>query len=282
MKNPAPRPRRTLLGLTTFLPLAVLALIAPAKLQTGDPPPSSAGPASVVTQNPSAPQPGPSPQGTPKTPPRTSEISSSCDSVLYIGDSTSEGVISTNYLPRRADREKAQLQAVGVRTFIPEISGARAIIERYKGEPSGINIVTKYVAQGFRGCWVIALGNNDAANISIGARPGAEDRIDLVLNKIGDQPVLWVNTLTLVTQGPNDVSNMRAWNASLKQACTRHSNLRVYDWASEVQPDWFTPTDKIHYTTPGYRARSRGIARATGIAFPGNRSQPDNCLVSSN
>jgi len=88
------------------------------------------------------------------------------------------------------------LRAVGVTTFIPEISGARAIIEHYKGEPNGRDVVDKYITQGYRGCWVIALGNNDAANIPVGGQPDQGAQIDLLMTMIGDQPVLWVNTRT--------------------------------------------------------------------------------------
>lgn len=115
MSGTAPGRRRTLLGLTVVLPLAVIALVAPAKLHAGP-------------------------------------LRSTCRSVLYIGDSTSEGVISTNYLPDAADREKPQLRAVGVTSFIPEISGARATMEHYKGEMSGMDVVDRYVSRGFLGC----------------------------------------------------------------------------------------------------------------------------------
>lgn len=275
MSDSAPGRRRTLLGLTAFVPLAVIALVAPAKLQAGSSAQAASMPNPVVAH-------GSKPSTPSSTPSRhLGPLRSSCQSVLYIGDSTSEGLISTNYLPAPADREDAQLRAVGVTTFTPEISGARAIVEHYKGEASGLDVVDKYVAQGFHGCWIIALGNNDAANISIGARPDAGGRIDLVMKKIGDQPVVWVNTRTLVTSGPNAESNMLTWDGALTQACTRYRNLRVYDWASEVKPAWFTHTDNIHYTTPGYRARSRGIARAIAIAFPAEGGPAATCLVSS-
>lgn len=272
MSDSAPGRRRTLLSLTAFVPLAVIALVVPAKLQAGPPPSAPA----VVHSRSDVPH-----TGAPSPTPHLGPLRSSCQSVLYIGDSTSEGVISTNYLPDPADREDAQLRAVGVTTFTPEISGARAIVEHYKGEASGIDVVDKYVAQGFHGCWIIALGNNDAANITVGARPDAGGRIDLVMKKIGDHPVVWVNTRTLVTSGPNAESNMLTWDSALAQACTRYPNLRVYDWASEVKPAWYTHTDNIHYTTPGYRARSRGIARATAIAFPAKGGPAATCLVSS-
>lgn len=278
MSDAAPGRRRTLLGLAAFVPLAVIALVVPAQLPGGTS--AQAAPmASPVVAHSSSPG---APRSSPPSPTRhAGPLRSSCQSVLYIGDSTSEGLVSANYLPHPADRQGAQLRAVGVHTFTPEISGARAIVEHYKGQPSGMDIVNKYVARGFHGCWIIALGNNDAANISIGARPDAGGRVDLVMKKIGNQPVLWVNTRTLVTSGPNAESNMLTWDGALTKACTRYPNLRVYDWASEVKPAWYTRTDNIQYTTPGYRARSHGIARATAIAFPAKGAVPTNCLVSS-
>ena len=69
-------------------------------------------------------------------------LTTSCNAVVYVGDSTFEGVVSTSYLPDPGDREDARLRAVGVHTFIPQISGARAIVEHYQGQPSGADIVT--------------------------------------------------------------------------------------------------------------------------------------------
>jgi lysophospholipase L1-like esterase len=43
--------------------------------------------------------------------------------------------------------------------------------------------------------------------------------------------------------------------------------MRVYDWAAVAKPQWFI-SDGIHYTSPGYKARSRLIARALAAAFP--------------
>lgn len=271
-------PARTVIGLVAFIPLAVLALVLPNTLQLGEPEqlPSAAQTSSA---NPSPSQGAATRQPSPTT--HTGPLNTRCRSVLYVGDSTSEGVTSTTYLPDPADRIDARLRVAGVGTFTPEISGARAIIEHYKGEPNGKDVVDKYIAQGYRGCWIITLGNNDAANISVGGAPDEGGRIDLLMKKIGDQPVLWVNTRTLVASGPNSQTNMAKWNSALIQACSRYPNLRVYDWAGEVQPEWFTQTDKIHYTTPGYRERSRRIARATAIAFPASGRSPQGCTVGS-
>src|SRR5581483_9495705 len=54
---------------------------------------------------------------------------SSCRSVVYIGDSTSSGEISTDYIPNPRQRIDAQLADVGVTQTIPEISAARSIVE---------------------------------------------------------------------------------------------------------------------------------------------------------
>lgn len=271
-------PARTVIGLAAFIPLAVLALVLPNTLQVGEPeqlPSAAHTPAATAART----------QGAvtrqPSSTTHTGPLTTRCKSVLYIGDSTSEGVISTTYLPDANDHIDARLRAAGVSTFTPEIAGARAIIEHYKGEPNGEDVVNEYVAQGYRGCWIIALGNNDAANISVGGAPSEGGRIDLLMKKIGDQPVLWVNTRTLVVSGPNSQANMAKWNSALIQACSRYPNLRLNDWAGEVQPEWFTQTDKIHYTTPGYRECSRRIARATAIAYPATGNSPEDCTVGS-
>ena len=55
----------------------------------------------------------------------------------------------------------AQARGVHRAVFWP-----RAIVEPYQGQPSDTDIVQTYVAQGYPGCWVIALGNNGAANMA--------------------------------------------------------------------------------------------------------------------
>jgi lysophospholipase L1-like esterase len=73
---------------------------------------------------------------------------------------------------------------------------------------------------------------------------------------------------------------MRLWNAALLRACSRYPNMRVYDWASDVQNGWFID-DGIHFTTPGYAARARLIARALLEAFrAASGSTRTSCLVS--
>ena len=61
----------------------------------------------------------------------------SCRSVVYIGDSTSEGETSPSYIPNAGQRLGSQLAQVGAYTFYPEISGARSIVETYHGFANG-------------------------------------------------------------------------------------------------------------------------------------------------
>jgi peptidoglycan/LPS O-acetylase OafA/YrhL len=194
----------------------------------------------------------------------------SCDAVVHIGDSTSEGLVSAAYLPKPKWRISARYAQVGARTQHFEISGARSIYEHFNGIPNAREVAQSWRRKGFDGCWVLALGTNEAANVSAGSDYGFANRIDAMMAVIGDEPALWVNVRTLRRSGPYRASNMDDWNATLLDACDRYPNMRVYDWASDVRDDWFI-ADGIHFTTPGYRERSRRIARALLTAFPENR-----------
>jgi peptidoglycan/LPS O-acetylase OafA/YrhL len=203
---------------------------------------------------------------------------SACRSVIYIGDSTSAGEISTNYIPDASKRLPEQLADVGVRTTYPEISVARSIIETYKGEPNAQTVAQQQVSAGFRGCWVLALGTNEAANVAVGSSYGYAARIDRMMSIAHGEPVLWIDSVTLVRSGPYAESGVLRWNKALFDACARYPNLRVFDWASEAKPRWFIP-DGIHYYSPGYVARSHDIAQALMRAFPAGAAPSSGCVV---
>jgi lysophospholipase L1-like esterase len=206
---------------------------------------------------------------------------SSCTAVMYIGDSTSEGVNSTNYLPVPAQRISAQFVRVGVTKQVYAISGARNIIEHFEGQPSALDVVQAEVADGFNGCWVLALGTNDSATADNSPVDEAT-RIEQMMTAIpADDPVLWVNVKTLLPESggsPYNETSMQQWNADLNAACAAHPNMRIYDWASAVQEQWFIE-DGIHFNTPGYAARARGIADGLAHAFPGNDDPSAECVV---
>jgi peptidoglycan/LPS O-acetylase OafA/YrhL len=203
---------------------------------------------------------------------------SSCHSVVHIGDSTSEGLTSTNYLPSPEDRSEAQYARVGASTSYFAISGARSIDETFEGEPNAYEAALAWNEEGFRGCWVFALGTNDAADIFVGGSVSAAERIERMMSAAGSEPVLWVNVKSLETSGPYAESNMLEWDEALLDLCRRYPNMRVYDWASDVKDAWFID-DGIHFTTPGYRARARLIADALAKAFPSGGGRSPGCVV---
>jgi peptidoglycan/LPS O-acetylase OafA/YrhL len=207
---------------------------------------------------------------------------SSCRSVVHIGDSTSDGLISPDYLPDPRQRIGAQYAQVGVTRLITEISGGRSIVETIDGQPNAYTVAQQLVADGYRGCWVLALGTNDTADVYVGSAVSQKTRIQRMMSVIGNQPVMWVNVRSLLTGGPYAESQMQLWNSALLQACARYPDMRVYNWAADAQSSWFI-ADGIHYTSAGYAARAHLIAQALAGAFPasGRRARPRaGCLVS--
>ena len=218
--------------------------------------PGTAAPVPAVATTTATPATLPGPPGT------------ACRSVVHIGDSTSVGLMSPDFIADPAQRLDAQYTRVGVSDFRSEIAGARSIVERYRGEENADDVATRQKASGFEGCWVLALGTTDAANIHAGGVRTAGERIDRMLAIVGDDPVLWVNTKTL---NPADADwtndQMVAWNEALVAAQDRHDNLEVYDWAAVVADAWFQD-DGIHYTSAGNVERARLIADALLATYP--------------
>jgi hypothetical protein len=199
---------------------------------------------------------------TPPGPPMTS-----CTQVVHIGDSTSVGLTSASYLPQPLNRIDVQYIAVGVEEFRPEISGARSIVEHLKGQLSAEAAAEQVKATGYDGCWVLALGTTDAANISKGSTYDEDRRIDKMMAVVGDDPVLWVNVKTLETSGYWRNENMQAFNKHLEAATSRYPNLQVYDWASVARDEWFSKDD-VHYTSAGFARRAHLIAQALAAQIP--------------
>jgi peptidoglycan/LPS O-acetylase OafA/YrhL len=202
----------------------------------------------------------------------------SCRSAVYIGDSTSAGEVSANYIPNRRQRLPAQLTDVGVTTTYPEISLARSIIEVFKGQPNAVTVASQHIAAGFHGCWILALGTNEAANANIGSATGLGGRIQRMMSILGSDPVMWVEAVTLLQSGPYAESGMLNWNRTLLDACQRYPNMRVFDWPSRARTHWFIP-DGIHYYSLGYVARSHTIAQALAEAFPDGGAPSPECVV---
>ncbi|MHB1874352.1 MAG: acyltransferase family protein [Streptosporangiaceae bacterium] len=221
-------------------------------------------------------------QGTPTTKPRATPSASaspapgtpgggplrtSCQAVAHIGDSTSDGLTSPNYLPNPKQRITARYEDVGVRTVVTDIEGARSIVEVLPGGVNGYNAVKNILRTGFKGCWVIALGTDDTADVAVGSTYSLKYRISKMMAVTRGMPVMWVNVISLLNSGPYAEANMLKWNRALLAACARYPNMRVMDWASLARRSWFI-SDGIHYTSLGYMHRALDIADALARAFP--------------
>jgi peptidoglycan/LPS O-acetylase OafA/YrhL len=227
-------------------------------------------------------------EGTTKPPPLTPEqasssTKSSCKAVVHIGDSTSEGLDDAEYLPVESQRSPARYVEVGAKEVHMEVQGATSIEEQFEGMPNAQEVAAAWKAEGFKGCWVLALGTNEAANVAAGSTVRERERIDKMMAIIGSEPVLWVNVRSLVEAGdPYSKENMEKWDEELVAACASYPNMRVYDWASDVKDEWFIE-DGIHFTSPGYAARAQLIALALAHAFPEKgetEGGSKNCVVS--
>jgi peptidoglycan/LPS O-acetylase OafA/YrhL len=238
----------------------------------GGPPPP---PTSPDTGGALAPEPGAALAGASHGP--SPGLRSSCRAVIHIGDSTSEGLTSPEYLPDPSERIEAQYADVGVAIQHYEISGARSIVETYEGQPNAYQVATAWKQAGYRSCWVLALGTNDTANVYVGSNVGRLARVQRMMSAIGNQPVMWVNVKSLLTSGPYSEQNMQLWDQALADACHQYPNMRIFDWASVVQDSWFID-DGIHYNTPGYAARAHLIAQALARAFP-QTGHSSGCFV---
>jgi peptidoglycan/LPS O-acetylase OafA/YrhL len=215
--------------------------------------------------------------------PRALPNRTSCREVVYIGDSTSEGQITTEYLTSPRQRLWAQLARVGVHRTFAEISGARSIVETYQGHPNGATVAQNHISAGFRGCWILALGTNEVGNLYDGGI-GYAPRIARMMKIIGRQPVLWVSAVTIVRHDDSYLGlhysepQMQAWNRALLKACRRYPTMRVFDWGAWVSARWFI-SDGIHYTAPGWLARNKRISQGLAHAFPAGARPSRRCLV---
>ena len=200
----------------------------------------------------------------PTPPPMTS-----CTEVVHIGDSTSDGLVSADYEPNPANRIMARYADVGIRHSIMKVVGATSIVESLPGTPNAYDLASQVLKTGYHGCWVLALGTNDTADVYVGSNVGRAQRIQKMMKLIGNQPVMWVEVTSLLSSGPYAEANMRLWNDALKQELPKYPNMRIYDWPAVAQKAWFI-NDGIHYTSLGYAHRATAIADALAYAFPAN------------
>jgi hypothetical protein len=198
---------------------------------------------------------------------RVEPTKTSCGHLAYIGDSVSLGMISAATLPNPSARLDARMAEIGVFDLRSEISGGRSIVETLIDQENAVDVALRLRNDGFSGCWVVAIGTNDAANIAAGGARQAEQRIALLMSVIGTDPVLWVDAATVTDAGYWASANMEAWNAVLTATAPAYPNLRIARWSGFVVPEWFT-SDGIHPTAAGAAARVQFIASALIANLP--------------
>ncbi|MFT4087725.1 MAG: SGNH/GDSL hydrolase family protein [Gordonia sp. (in: high G+C Gram-positive bacteria)] len=203
----------------------------------------------------------------------TGDRKTRCTTVIHIGDSTSVGIDDPAKFSDPADRLSAQYARVGVTKTILDADGGRSIVEKVNDRPNAVDAIKTQLANGNRGCWVIAMGVNDAANIAVGSTVDADQRIDRVMTALNGQEVMWP---TVATSNPTvkgyDNANMTKFDDALRRAVTRYPNLHVYDFAPEAQAGWYV--DGIHYNATGLTQRNRLFATALATAFPASATNP--------
>jgi hypothetical protein len=203
----------------------------------------------------------------------------SCRSVVHIGDSTSDGLDSSDYLPDPAQRIPAQYARVGVKHTFMRVTGGTSIVETLPGTVNALTTVQQMLASGYHGCWVFALGTNDSADVAVGSNVGLVQRIQEMMQAVHGEDVMWVNVKSLLSSGPYSEQGMANWDGALQQVCSKYPrNMRIYDWASAVQDKWFIP-DGIHYYSDGYAARAHLIADALAESYPAGKSPSASCTV---
>ena len=108
--------------------------------------------------------------------------------MVHIGDSTSAGLISSDYLPDPAQRMPAQYARVGVKHSIMEITAATSIVETLPGQTNAHQVAQDLIHGGYHGCWVIALGTNDSADVYVGSSISLAQRVKEMMSVIGSSP----------------------------------------------------------------------------------------------
>jgi lysophospholipase L1-like esterase len=201
---------------------------------------------------------------------RPGAAATSCTHVAYIGDSISLGMVAPDTLPNAATRLDAQLAAIGVVDLRAEISGGRSIVETLPGQENAHDVAVRLRADGFSGCWVIAIGTNDAANIAAGGKLQEPERIASMMAVLGNDPVLWLDAVTITESGFWAAANMAAWDAGLVATAGAYRNVRVVPWSGFARPEWYQP-DGVHLTAAGAAARVTYVAYALAGSFPARR-----------
>lgn len=194
--------------------------------------------------------------------PAPTQAAGACTTTAHIGDSTSIGMTDPQFLPDTTEQLPAQYAAIaGVHNTIVDAASGRAVVEQIANASPGVDAIAAANTHN-PDCYVIALGDNDAANEAADSAVTAAERIDRVMALTNGKPVLWPTVkTTAAAAAPADNTAMIHFNDALRAATGRYPNLHVFDWAAQATDDLFFP-DGIHYTVEGTKARIAAFAHA--------------------
>ena len=182
-------------------------------------------------------------------PSKNIETYSSCKHLVHIGDSTSVPIVK---------QLKTKYESIGFNDVHISVGNGRSLVYSQKPDTmSGINAINYYRRKLGSGiCWVIALGTNDAASTQ---RPDDSTRIDLTMEAINGDRVVWINVWMNSSRPGYNIYNSKKWNTLLSNKLKIYSHAYIVNWAaiSKGFPQWFS--DGYHYTNLGYKKRSEYI-----------------------
>ncbi len=152
-----------------------------------------------------------------------------------------------------------------------EITGGTSIVETIPGDVNARSVARGLVSDGYQGCWVLALGTNDTADVYVGSSVSLGQRIREMMSTIG-QPAGALGErqdarVHRALLGERHAA-VEPGAASGVQPLPEHGAYTT--GASAVKDRWFIP-DGIHYYSDGYAARAHLIANALGRGLPGQR-----------
>lgn len=162
----------------------------------------------------------------------------------------------------------ARLADIGVEDLWFDADGGRSLVERVGPQENAVEVAQRFLDTGFDGCWLIAVGTNDAANIDAGSAVGVRTRVERLLDVVGDDSVLWFDAATTASTGHWAVANMRNWNVELRAVVEQRPNVFVVPWSSIARPEWFL-ADGIHHDATGLDARVGAYADSLVLFLPG-------------
>ncbi len=194
----------------------------------------------------------------------------SCAQIVHIGDSTSVSLWTAEGVGGADLTMEARYLAIGVEVVYPDNDDGRSIDElRYPTQVNAYDVAAAVKSNGYEGCWVLMIGTNDAANVAAGAAVGSDERINKMLELLGDDQILWVDSASLLTDDPNYGNQaMKAWNEALYRLTADRPNVAVLHWSDLAKAGWFD-RDGIHYNTIGHAQRAAITAAAMVEYFPG-------------